>query len=218
MCYYEDGSLRANLYYQNDTIVELTSFSNTGKVTAKGTFNSEDLFSGTYYYYYENDELSEVAPISVGLREGISIEYYKSGAVKCEKSYHCDVLHGDYVSYYDNGQLMAKGKYNNNMRTGIWVIVDESGNVTRQNYSMPKNQFAYNGFNNRRRHSFSPDDAYDDGYDNGYEQGKEDGARHHSYGYNYDNSSDYYNHYETKYEEGYEAGYEEGYDEGRYDK
>ncbi|GAA4110589.1 hypothetical protein GCM10022393_07740 [Aquimarina addita] len=103
--YYAGGNPKISILYNNQGQKHglTTEYYTNGLVAVTGQYE-QDVPSGTWKEYYENNKLKE------------------------SYSYQSGLWHGVYEKYHANGLLATKGMYNQDTRTGIWKYYDEKGN------------------------------------------------------------------------------------------
>ncbi len=97
---------------------EYTEFYLTGEVKVKGVFRNNKP-SGTWHYYYENENLKMQANFSSS-GQSLWKYYYESGTLKKEGVVENGNKNGQWHFYYENGKTKTKGLYKNGTKDGLW--------------------------------------------------------------------------------------------------
>ncbi len=154
--FYDDGSLRALLFYHpHDDTVDVTFYYNTGRIAATGKYLRKKKEGEWKYYSYYTDSLSFIEHYRNGIKEGPSIkfyangdtaevilyrngkkegrwvQYYDNGQLKLTATYHNDRLEGTFTMYWPDGKNMLQGQYHQDVRNGKWYLFDKKGNLRK---------------------------------------------------------------------------------------
>ncbi len=94
-----------------------------------------DSTSDTLYfkkYCRNNKHIVLEGWLIAGKKEGYWKEYYKSGGIKQEGTYHNDIENGFWKYYAKNGTLKKEGNYYKGLKDGYWYFYDNEGQVSSQ--------------------------------------------------------------------------------------
>lgn len=86
--------------------------------------------TGEWKYYYQNGKLSgtEIYDDN-GILNGITTDYYESGALKEKVPYKNDKANGEFERYYESGKLEVKGSFKEDQKHGKFFSYYENGNT-----------------------------------------------------------------------------------------
>ena len=151
--YYPEGSLKAKMNYQGDTVSAVLyakqgDFFMTGKYfqqkkTGIWTFFKGDrlvareeyrdgVLNGSSARFADDGNIMEERHWKKGTPDGEWRLFFPGGDLKLRAFYVAGELDGEMVSYFPDGQLRAKGEYKRNLREGEWVFYDVSGELVRK--------------------------------------------------------------------------------------
>lgn len=65
-------------------------------------------------------------------KSGISIEYYKNGAIKFSGKVKAGAMHGKWEFFRLDGSLMRSGSFKEGKQVGIWRTYDAKGKVVKE--------------------------------------------------------------------------------------
>jgi len=65
-------------------------------------------------------------------KSGISIEYYKNGAVKFRGKVKAGAMHGKWEFFRLDGSLMRSGSFKDDKQVGVWRTYDAQGKVAKE--------------------------------------------------------------------------------------
>lgn len=126
--YYDDGTLKAKLFYRPDGhTVHALLFYNNGQSAAEGNYIDSKKDSIWKYYSFYTENISTEESYKNGQREGISKKYYDTGELFEEIEYQHDVKDGRWIQYFENGKTRLISSYKKGVRTGIFQTFYESG-------------------------------------------------------------------------------------------
>lgn len=101
-----------------------------GNIIEKYAINKESKKkNGTYYRYFKNNQIDEIANYTDGLLDGQRVIFYKSGDTMTVEMYQADKFEGIYRTYHKNGQLESEGKYYNNVMSKKWNYYYDNGQL-----------------------------------------------------------------------------------------
>ena len=100
-------------------------------IFVKNNFQNGKL-EGISKEYYGSGALQSEANYKNGKKEGIEKFYYESGALQEERNYKNDKKEGISKMYYESGALKSEGNFKNGKLEGILKGYDENGNLTHQ--------------------------------------------------------------------------------------
>jgi antitoxin component YwqK of YwqJK toxin-antitoxin module len=155
--YYESGALRAILFYNSTgERVRAREFYQSGKIAAEGNYVNSKRDSTWVYYSFYSGSVTSRESYSLGVRDGMMINYYPNGDVsekigwkndkksgiweqyflgnilRLKAGYSDNKLQGDFIVYNTNGEPYIQGKYVNDLREGRWIIHKEDGSIARE--------------------------------------------------------------------------------------
>jgi antitoxin component YwqK of YwqJK toxin-antitoxin module len=124
-------------YWDNDSIQNISVFSNLGKVAYTHMFyENGGLFSlgkfinqkrdSIWLFYDESLRLYKKEQYSMGKKEGKSVIFYANGNVEETKVWHNDLENGPWQKFFDDGQLQVDGEFLNGKMEG-WIKVYSYG-------------------------------------------------------------------------------------------
>lgn len=147
--FFPSGELRASSFFHKNTRVgQYMEFYENGQLAVDGELNAQGQKTGLWTLYdedgcikakssykndmlhgesliYEDDCLVEKRQYVHNRREGVQIEYYPSGVMKCQCVYRDDKLNGPNIDYYENGQKMLVNRYENGDPVGAYTYYYE---------------------------------------------------------------------------------------------
>jgi antitoxin component YwqK of YwqJK toxin-antitoxin module len=152
--YFEEGDLKAKMFFKDDGSSEATIFYQNGNKAAQGNFNAQNQKTGTWQYYsyynknikseesyiegkkhgeekkfFDDGTTSEIISWNMGQKDGPWIQYFPSGETKLEANYQDNKLEGAFKIYRPDGKIEILGYYKNNLREGTWQFFDKNGNL-----------------------------------------------------------------------------------------
>lgn len=71
--------------------------------------------------FFDSGKLLQEENYVEGKLEGKAVEYYESTRVRSEKNYKEGTFHGAFKVFASDGQLMIQGNYANGKKDGIWI-------------------------------------------------------------------------------------------------
>ena len=110
--YFDDGYVKGIGETKDDVLVgpwEL--FNSNGRLTAKGTFNSNGNRDGTWVWYNTKGNVKESAEYVDGKLNGKNTHYYDNGKQKILSYYKNDELEGEHLFYNENGALQQRKNF-----------------------------------------------------------------------------------------------------------
>lgn len=122
-----DGELVEFIPVKNESCDCKSYFAN-GKVSREFTMD-RGYFEGEYKEYYENGQLNNINYYKGGDLNGVTTNYYPSGATKYTISYVDDEIDGAYTKYYENGKISEITIYVNGTKHGISKRFNEAGKL-----------------------------------------------------------------------------------------
>jgi antitoxin component YwqK of YwqJK toxin-antitoxin module len=150
--FYENGSRRAELFYQEGTdITHAKIFYRTGNLAAEGKYVNMAKDSVWRYYSYYSDDLMYTESYKNGLKDGESRKFYPGGQIAEILSWQMDLkqgpwkqffedstfrlvswhesdqLHGKYQVYNRNHVLIMDGQYEHGKMDKTWHFYDDNG-------------------------------------------------------------------------------------------
>jgi antitoxin component YwqK of YwqJK toxin-antitoxin module len=166
--YFENKVIKSIMVFEDDGETAYTNiFYENGKLAAEGIYINQEKDGVWKYYSYYDEFLSIEEVYSMGIKNGKSTKFYKSGQIsetlnwteghkngewiqyftngkyKIIGSYKDGKLHGKFVVYYDTGIPNVVGTYYENLRDGDWIIYDRKGKTDYKieyNKGIAKNQ------------------------------------------------------------------------------
>lgn len=106
---WDDGSIKAEGYYVNDTIKEgiFKSYYRGGKLESQGMYH-DNKREGLWIRYFENGKQQFVCQYKNGIRSGTGTEFNESGSTKtCQvyMAYHRKGESGFDIDYFEDGSI-----------------------------------------------------------------------------------------------------------------
>lgn len=144
--YFEDNSLKAEMYFNNDGIRSKAKiFYQAGPLAAEGNYINSLKDSTWNYYSYYTKTLSNRETYLNGKKHGRSTSYFSTGKISEELDWKNGVREGIWKLYFENGALKLATAFVNGKRTGEFVL----------NY--PDNRPEWNGYyiNDKREGKWS---------------------------------------------------------------
>ncbi|MDC6367180.1 MULTISPECIES: hypothetical protein [Flavobacteriaceae] len=126
--YFEDGYTKGIGQTKNNVVVgpwEL--FNNKGRLTAKGTFNSDGSRDGEWIFYNSHGKIKESAQYIDGKLNGKNFLYHENGKLNVHANYKNDNLEGEYLLYNKNGALQQKKHFKNGELDGEFYSYHDVG-------------------------------------------------------------------------------------------
>jgi len=124
--FHENGKIMAQLHHipnTNRTAAEL--FDNDGMHYATGYY--KDTLKDSTWLYFNNKRLVKQDIYSEGKKNGLSRNFFESGAPVTESNWVNGVLNGVSRSYYPSGKKKSETMYFQGKRHGLNLIYFESG-------------------------------------------------------------------------------------------
>jgi antitoxin component YwqK of YwqJK toxin-antitoxin module len=152
--YYETGSLKAILQYDNRGVYAHARFLyEDGQIAAMGVYYNLVKDSTWSYYSYYDHAITTREIYTRGVRNGVLLNYFNNGnlsekinwvndkkdgpweqyfsnnTLKLKGSFQAGQLEGDFIVNYENGNPYLKGSYLNGLREGRWSFYREDGST-----------------------------------------------------------------------------------------
>ncbi len=133
LIYYSNGRIKALGNYCNQNRCGLWEyFDDKGNVISKENYVN-DLLDGDVIYYF-NSIMLECFEYKSGQKNGKSVAFYDSGAIKNLSFYVDDKLEGKFSLFDINGFLIESGFYVEGFREGEWVMYKDNKKVSSTFY------------------------------------------------------------------------------------
>lgn len=116
----QDGSSTIKLYYENATPFAI------------GGYDKDQKRDGKWIFYGDGGYTVMTVTYKNGLKDGVSVLYFKSGVVMDSLTYTADKLNGVRTQYYDNGQKLAVIGYKNGVPDGEYISYFDTGEIDRE--------------------------------------------------------------------------------------
>ncbi|MCB9183733.1 MAG: hypothetical protein H6591_07425 [Flavobacteriales bacterium] len=101
-----------------------------GALKSVQEITTDSIRDGLYVQFFSDTTMVEARKTySMGMREGMSVEYYRNGFVKSRVPYHLDKEEGTARWYYDSGGLDAIVVYKKGVKQSPGVCYFESGEL-----------------------------------------------------------------------------------------
>lgn len=128
--YYEDGGLKAEMYYRTPKEVYAKLYYPGRKpvLMAEGKYIEQEKDS-VWLSYDPSGRLKGLDTYVNGVRNGRSVVYHENGEISEETTYVDGKRHGEWKRYYDDGTLMSDGTFENGQRTGEYLKNYPNGNL-----------------------------------------------------------------------------------------
>ena len=142
---YDDNKLASYTFYDKKGVVVSSGKEKGGVLVYKAyysdgkTRSSEGIFKdglqeGEWKFYNENNYLESKSQYSKGELNGLTINYYSTGAVKSEKNYKNGYSDGLFKSYHRNKQLEKIGYLVEDQKQGYWIGYYPNGKLEYEYY------------------------------------------------------------------------------------
>lgn len=112
-------------------------FKTIQKMNANGVVETfytlkDNIEDGDYDFYLAHNPSKKYmsGKIVNGKKEGIWIEYYKSGELKSETNYKNGLANGKQTIYYKNGNIKEERNFKDDVISGIRKYYDKEGKLT----------------------------------------------------------------------------------------
>lgn len=102
-------------------------FGGNGNVTVELELDDAGERAGTWYWYYDNNQIKEEATYVNGKLNGPNKEYTRDGVMTLNAKYKDGKSEGDYYSYYSTGQLEEHSIYKDGERNGMAKVYFRNG-------------------------------------------------------------------------------------------
>ena len=150
--YYDNGNIKAELFYSGDT-ARATMYFRNGRKGACGRYVGQERDSIWSYFSYYTGRLSCREHYRMGMKEGPTLNYFPGGNVaeivnwsmdrrqgpwerfyedstlRLSAGYESDSLNGPYRLYSPNHVLILSGRYRNGRMEGDWKFYDDEGKL-----------------------------------------------------------------------------------------
>ena len=142
---YSDNKLTSYSMYDKKGVVVLSGKEKSGVLIYTGyfpdgkTISSEGIFKdglqeGEWKFYHVNNYLESKNQYLKGELNGLSINYYNTGAVESEKNYKNGYADGLFKAYYRNNQLQKMGYFVDDLKQGYWIGYFPNGKLEYEYY------------------------------------------------------------------------------------
>jgi len=132
--FYPDGKTRQTIPYINGRKDGLSrEYDREGKIITLLEYNNDFLIS--------RERINQTD--AAGLKQGEWLEFYPGGAIKTERNYRNDLLHGYYKEYDERGRLLVTLLYDNGKVTG--TEIDNSAEIDIENRYDEAGKLIYSG-------------------------------------------------------------------------
>jgi antitoxin component YwqK of YwqJK toxin-antitoxin module len=132
--FYPDGKTRQTIPYINGRKDGLSrEYDREGKIITLLEYNNDFLIS--------RERINQTD--AAGLKQGEWLEFYPGGAIKTERNYRNDLLHGYYKEYDERGRLLVTLLYDNGKVTG--TEIDNSAEIDIENRYDESGKLIYSG-------------------------------------------------------------------------
>jgi len=132
--FYPDGKIRQTIPYINGRKDGLSrEYDREGKIITLLEYNNDFLIS--------RERINQTD--AAGLRQGEWLEFYPGGAIRTERNYRNDLLHGYYKEYDERGRLLVTLLYDNGKVTG--TEIDNSAEIDIENRYDDSGKLIYSG-------------------------------------------------------------------------
>lgn len=132
--YYPDGKIRQTIPYVNGKKDGLSrEYDKEGKIISLLEYNNDFLISRSRINHTD----------ASGRKQGEWLDFYPGGAIKTERNYRDDQLHGYYKEYDERGKLLVTLLYENGKVTG--TDIDNSAQIDIENRYDDSGRLIYSG-------------------------------------------------------------------------
>jgi antitoxin component YwqK of YwqJK toxin-antitoxin module len=132
--YYPDGKTRQTIPYVNGKKDGLSrEYDQEGKIITLLEYNNDFLISRSRINHTD----------ASGRKQGEWLDFYPGGAIKTERNYRDDQLHGYYKEYDEKGKLLVTLLYENGKVTG--TDIDNSAQIDIENRYDDSGRLIYSG-------------------------------------------------------------------------
>lgn len=118
-------------------------YDKSGRISAKGNFDLKGNRTGTWTWFYENNQVKEITSYSEGKIQGASLDYYNNGHLKLKSNYRDDLLEGLYEFYNNKGALQQRSSYIKGKLEGLYTSYYLNGDAIE--YEIPYHENAVHG-------------------------------------------------------------------------
>ena len=134
--YHKNGKYSAIMFFEkNSTRIRAKFYYDNGNLAAEGIYNKENIKDSTWTFYGTDKALIARETYINGIRNGISIKFYRSknkngDPIPSEELNYVDgKREGVWKQYFENGSIKLKTSYKNDMVDGYYTFNLESGSV-----------------------------------------------------------------------------------------
>lgn len=128
--YHRNGVVKAEMVFdkndQKKASVKL--FDDTGELSAIG-FYYDKKKDGEWKYFGSKEKLVMKETYQKGMKHGLSVKYFPSGAVVEELEWKNNKMDGEWKRFFENGKIRMKTQHVANERAGEFVVYYPTGVV-----------------------------------------------------------------------------------------
>ncbi len=126
--YYEDGYVKGIGKMKDDKFIgPWDLYNEKGRLTGKGTFNSNGNRDGAWVWYNSQGKIKETAQYLDGKLNGANNYYYDNGKQKIISNYKNDNLDGTYLFYNELGALQQNKRFKDGKLDGLYTSYQSVG-------------------------------------------------------------------------------------------
>ncbi|MCF6332248.1 MAG: hypothetical protein L3J11_03110 [Draconibacterium sp.] len=124
--FHEGGQVKAVIKYEQSSDSAFAQlFDKLGKKVAEGNFVNQKK-EGNWVYFSKNRKVAE-EHYKLGLKNGVSRKYYKTGELMELADWINGMQHGNYQIYFKTGKPYFQCKMSNNQRNGLCLVYFQDG-------------------------------------------------------------------------------------------
>ncbi|GAB4298189.1 MAG: hypothetical protein Kow0068_22140 [Marinilabiliales bacterium] len=122
-------------YYSEDgKTIRAKVFNDSGKLLAKGYYDSNGKKHGKWWYYYSSGNLKAEGNFVNGKRHGLWKFYYENGNIEQTGKYIYGKPDGQWQWFYENQKIKREENYKEGLQDSLCVEYDENGNILEKGY------------------------------------------------------------------------------------
>ncbi len=137
--YYQNGRIQSVQKFNADGSSSISIYSEGATPFAVGSYDKEKRRTGHWEFFADGGRNVMKVDYKNGMKDGVTVLYFKDGSVMDSINYKADKLHGRRVQFYQNGKKLAVINYNDGVPDGKYVSYFDDGSIDRTgNYSAGK--------------------------------------------------------------------------------
>ena len=160
--YYPNGRIQSVQKFNADGSSSINMYSEGATPLAVGWYDNEKRRTGHWEFYVDGGNTIMKIDYKEGMKDGVTVLYFKDGAVMDSINYKADKLDGErtqffqngrklavinykngvpdgsYISYFDDGSIDRSGNYKDGLRDGVWLFYNADGSVDEYKFKNGK--------------------------------------------------------------------------------